>query len=121
MSASFRAWLVPTGTGLGEPAAATRDGTALAPGDASGVRTGVGIGVLRLRVSVAAAPGSGVGSALRSVEHPEPVAETTSAETSDHQCSLRIATVHFTRIGLPRRRSEPALNCPRLANTREVG
>jgi hypothetical protein len=82
MSSSLTAWLVPAGTGLDEPPSATREATALAAGDASGVRTGVGIGVRTLRVSVAAAPGTGVGSALSSVEHPAAAGVTTNANAA---------------------------------------
>jgi hypothetical protein len=59
--------------------ATSRAGPGLADGDAPGVRSGVGMGVRTLRVSVAAAPGTGVGSALNSVEQPAIVTVATSA------------------------------------------
>jgi hypothetical protein len=60
---------------------ATRAGLALATGDAA-LRSGVGIGVLTLRVNVAAAPGTGVGSAVSSDEHPLAAVAATNASAT---------------------------------------
>jgi hypothetical protein len=73
--------LVLDDAGLGEATLATRAGLALATGEAA-LRSDVGIGVRTLRVSVAAAPGTGVGSAVSSDEHPAAVVAATSANAT---------------------------------------
>jgi len=80
-SASLTVWLLPTGDGPGDAELATRDGLAIATGEAA-LRSGVGIGVLTLRVSVAAAPGTGVGSAVSNDEHPDAAVAATSASAT---------------------------------------
>jgi hypothetical protein len=72
--------VLATGDEPGEAALATRAGLALATGEA--LRSGVGIGVLTLRVSVAAAPGTGVGSAVSSDEHPAATVAATNASAT---------------------------------------